>query len=151
MPAWIRLHHAIDIAAAPARVAACMLSAESYRQWTAVFAEGSRVIGGWQPGERMRFMAGTGQGMLSEVVEHRPLASVVLRHLGMIEPGRPEPDGHILTDAWTGAQEIYRFEATPQGTRLRIEQDAVADAVAYLQDTWPAALQRLKALCEAPS
>lgn len=43
----------------------------------------------------------------------------------------------------------YFFDVTSEGVQLRIEQDIAPEYEQYMQQTWPLALQRLKALCEA--
>ena len=46
------------------------------------------------------------------------------------------------------AFENYYFHYTDGVTELRVEQDIAPEYEQYMQDTWPLALQKLKALCE---
>lgn len=147
MPDFKRLFFAVDIAAPPALVCQRMLDPEDYRDWTTAFCEGSRYEGRWLAGERIRFLAPNGDGMLSEIAEHRPGEYTSLRHLGVLSNGEEDTSGDAA-EAWAGALENYRFVPTPEGTRVEVEQDVTPAYEAYLAAAWPKALQRLKALCE---
>lgn len=147
MSPFKRLRFSTDIGAPPARVFEQMLADRSYRDWTSAFAQGSHYLGTWAQGERLRFMSPSGDGMLSQVAEHRPGEVIALRHLGLIHNGSDDTTSNAAR-AWVGATESYRFVATPTGTRLEVEQDTPPAYEGWLVDTWPRALQRLKALCE---
>ncbi|MBZ8142456.1 ATPase [Rubrivivax gelatinosus] len=137
----------IDIEAPVSTVFRTMLDPGCYRQWASAFAEGTYYEGEWRQGGRLRFLAPSGDGMLSEVAEHRPDECTSIRHLGMIAGGA-EDTSSDMARAWASARETYRFVALPGGTRVEVEQDATEEFVAYLADAWPKALQQLKALCE---
>ncbi|MGC4076989.1 MAG: SRPBCC domain-containing protein [Rubrivivax sp.] len=147
MPEFKRLFFAVDIAAPPALVCERMLDPGHYRDWTTAFCEGSRYEGRWREGERIRFLAPTGDGMLSEIAAYRPGEYTSVRHVGVLSNGEEDTSGDAA-EAWAGALENYRFVPTPEGTRVEIEQDVTPAYEAYLAAAWPQALQRLKALCE---
>ena len=148
MPRTERIEFSADIAAPVAIVFRLMLDPQGYRDWTAPFAEGSHYVGRWQQGEKILFLSPSGDGMVSEIAEHRPDAYVSIRHLGYLVQGAEDTQSEAVR-AWAPAYENYRFMATPAGTRLVIEQDATPEFKAYLAEAWPKALQRLQALCEA--
>jgi uncharacterized protein YndB with AHSA1/START domain len=130
------------------RVWTLMLAPDSYREWTAAFMEGSYYEGSWEPGQRIRFLSPTGEGMVAEVAENRRGEFVSLRHLGEIRP-----DGTVDTDspsvrAWAPAYENYRFLDRDGATELQIEMDTLPAYEQFMQEAWPKALARLKALCE---
>lgn len=125
-----------------------MIDPADYRDWTSAFAEGSHYEGSWDAGASIRFLAPSGDGMLSEIAENRPNAFISIRHVGMIDKGVEDRSSDAVK-AWAGACENYRFQAVPQGTRLDVEQQITPDWAEQMQTTWPQALLRLKALCEA--
>lgn len=144
-----RLNFSVHIAAPVPRVWDTMLELDTYRDWTAPFCEGSTYEGSWEQGARIRFLAPSGDGMVAEIAENRRHAFVSIRHLGVIVNGVEDTTSESVK-AWTPAHENYRFTPEAGGTRLDIEQDISAEWVAMMDEMWPKALARLKALCEAP-
>lgn len=149
MPNVKRLQFSTTIAAPPDTVARTMTDPDSYRDWTSAFAEGSHYEGSWEAGRRIRFLSPSGEGMLSEIAEHRPNEFISIRHLGFIGPGGVEDTQSDAVKAWAPAFENYSFHAVPEGTRLVVDQDVPPDWESMLAESWPKALARLKALCEA--
>ena len=147
MPTAKQIQFTIDIAAEPSRVFRIMLDSELYKDWTTVFAEGSCYQGTWLQGHKIKFMAPSGDGMVSEIAEHRVNEFTSIRHLGYISNGVEDTDSEAVR-AWAPAYENYTFTATPEGTRLLIDQDVTEEFEQYIADAWPKALQRLKVLCE---
>ena len=125
-----------------------MLGAESYRQWTRVFTEGSYYEGSWSQGSRIKFLAPSGDGMVSEIAENRSNEFISIRHLGFFTNGIEDTESDAVR-AWAPSFENYTFNSVPEGTKLVVEQDVTAEFEQCLQDTWPKALEALKALCEA--
>ena len=144
-------HFDIHIQAPRERVWATMLQSPTYEQWTSAFCEGSRFEGSWNAGERIRFLGPNGQGMVSEIAEHRPAEFVSIRHLGMIDEGGEDTTSEAVR-AWAPCHENYHFIAEAGGTRVRVAADVFGNHEAYMAETWPRALALLKTLCEgAPS
>ena len=142
-----QIHFTIDIAAPVAVVFQTMLDPASYRDWTSAFAEGSYYEGEWRQGRKIRFMAPSGDGMVSEIAEHRENAFTSIRHLGFISQGVEDTTSEAVR-AWAPACENYTFTAAGDGTRLDIDQDVTGEFEQYVAQAWPKALQRLKVLCE---
>lgn len=142
------LGFSIDIAAPPARVWDCMFDPIAYRDWTSAFAEGSYYEGTWAAGRRIRFLDPQGFGMEAVVDECRPHEQLSLRLVGEIKDGRPVADSRLHREP---ARERYAFSPTPGGgTRLAVQLQSWDDGFTrFLNDTWPRALQRLKALAES--
>lgn len=124
-----------------------MLSDVGYRNWTSAFCEGSYFKGSWQQGETIRFLSPSGDGMVATIAEHIPLELLSIKHLGFIVAGKDDFSSDNVT-SWAPAFENYYFSVGPEGTELRIEQDIAPEYEQYMQDSWPKALQKLKALCE---
>ena len=147
MPANKRLQFSEVIEAPAERVVAVMTGQESYPQWASVFGEGSRFEGSWRQGERIRFLAGSGEGMVAEIAEHRPDEFISIRHVGFLANGVEDTESDAVR-AWAPAYENYTFQAVPGGTRLVVDQDVTDEWESFMRQTWPKALARLKELCE---
>lgn len=146
--------YAISIEAPPKRVWATMLEDATYRAWTQPFCEGgSHFVGDWSQGSEMRFLGTdpeTGHlgGMFSRIQEHRPWDFVSIQHLGMIMNGEIDTASD-MAKPWAQCFENYSFTAQGQGTELVVDLQLPEGFGAYFDETWPAALQQLKALAEA--
>ena len=143
-----RLQFETVIAAPVERVFATMIDNAGYREWTRPFCEGSYFRGEWREGQPIRFLSPSGSGMVSEIAELRPNAYISIRHLGFINDQGVEDTTSEAIRAWAPAYENYSFQAVPDGTLLRIDQDIADEYEAYMQRTWPQALSKLKAICE---
>ena len=121
---------------------------ESYRQWASAFAEGSCFEGSWETGAKMMFLAPSGDGMVSEIVESKAPAFLSIRHLGFIANGVEDTTSEAVR-AWAPAYENYTFLSTTEGTTMVVDQDVAAEWEAYLSQAWPKALEILKELSES--
>lgn len=144
------LHFATTIHARPETVWEIMLAPATYRLWTSEFAEGSYFEGSWAKGERIRFMGPDGSGMTAVIAENRPHEFLSIKHLGMIKDGIEDTDSEAVR-RWAPAFENYSFSKAGPTTELRVDMDVTPEFEEYMTKTWPKALSRLKALCEAPS
>jgi uncharacterized protein YndB with AHSA1/START domain len=147
MPALKRLQWSVDIAAPAFKVYQVVVGPESYKQWTSAFGDGLYFDGSWQKGQRIRFLTPSGHGVVSEIAENRPNEFISIRHLGYIADDGVEDTSSEAIRAWAPAFENYTFTATPQGTRLTVDQDMTDDFV-NMVEAWPKALDELRALCE---
>jgi uncharacterized protein YndB with AHSA1/START domain len=141
------LHFPIWIEAPREKVWSTMLEPRTYEQWTAPFCEGSRFEGGWEQGDRIRFLAPSGEGMVSEIAQSRRGEFVSIRHLGEMQGGVEDTTSEKVR-AWAPAYENYTFTASRGGTQLQVDVDVLPDYEQFMQDTFPKALARLKELCE---
>ena len=137
----------IAIRAPRARVWDIMLDPETYKAWTSAFCEGSYFVGSWDEGAKIQFLSPSGDGMTAVIAENRPHEFVSIRHLGVIEKG-VEDTSSAKVRAWAPAYENYRFSDLPDGCRLTVAVDTVAEYEQYMRDTFPKALALLKALAE---
>jgi len=140
--------YATSIEAAPKTVWDTMLGDPTYRQWTAEFTEGSYFEGSWEQGERIRFLAPNGEGMVAVIAENRPYEFISIRHLGVIKDGVEDTDSDEVR-AWAPAYENYTLSPDGVSTRLEVTIEVTPDAEEFMARLWPRALSRLKALCEA--
>jgi hypothetical protein len=126
---------------------ATMLEPATYEQWTSEFCGGSYFIGSWDQGEKIQFLAPNGEGMTSVIAENRLYEYVSIRHLGEI-CGGVEDFSSERVRSWAPAYENYSFLSVPEGTELRVDVEVLPEYEEYMQKTFPAALQKLKSLCE---
>jgi hypothetical protein len=137
----------IAIRAPRARVWDIMLDPETYKAWTSAFCEGSYFVGSWDEGAKIQFLSPSGDGMTAVIAENRPHEFVSIRHLGVIEKG-VEDTSSAKVRAWAPAYENYRVSDLPDGCRLTVAVDTVAEYEQYMRDTFPKALALLKELAE---
>lgn len=66
---------------------------ETFKAWTAEFAEGSYFEGSWNAGRKIRFLVPDGSGMTSTIAESRPHEFISIKHLGIVANSarRPAP------------------------------------------------------------
>ena len=122
----------------------------TYPQWTAAFAEGSRVETNWKTGSKVLFLDGEGHGMVSMIAENIPNEVMSFRHLGIFNNGKEDMDV-ARKKGWTGAIEHYRLQSIDGKTKLTIDQDLEAESKDQFLDMWPKALEKLKEICEGNS
>lgn len=143
-----RIQFTEHIAAPVQRVCDMMFDPKGYRTWASAFAEGCYFEGSWERGRRIRFLAPPGDGMIAEIAEHRENEFISIRHLGFIANGIEDTESEAAR-SWAGAYENYTFNSSPAGTTLIVDLDVTNELEAYMTSTWPKALKKLKAICEA--
>ena len=139
-----KLRFAIDIAAPARRVWETMLQPATYSEWTAEFCPGSYYEGSWEQGAAIRFLSPSGQGIHSRIVASQPPHFVSIQHLGEIEGGVDGP----ASSSWTDAFENYTLSEHGGTTRLEVDMDVAPEYESGMQESWPKALARLKAIIE---
>src|SRR6185436_4352468 len=78
----------------------------TYPQWTAPFAEGSRAETDWKKGSKALFLDGKGQGMVSTIVDSKPNEFMSIKHLGTVKDGVEDVDSPE-SQQWAGGLENY--------------------------------------------
>lgn len=141
------LEFEVRIRAPRSAVWEAMLGDAPYRDWTSVFCEGSHFKGSWAQGEKIQFLTPSGDGMSAVIAENRLHERVSIRHLGEIAGGVEDFTSERVR-AWAPAYENFNFMDADGGTELRVTVDVTPEFEKYMQDTYPRALQRLRALCE---
>lgn len=148
MPSTKRIQFTATIKAPAGVVWRHVTDPESYRRWASAFAEGSCFEGSWAPGAKIRFLAPSGDGMVSEIAESRTHEFLSIRHLGLIANGVEDTTSEAVR-AWAPACENYTFLPTAEGTTMVVDQDVSAEWEDYITEAWPKALGILKALSES--
>ena len=143
-----QVHFSIDISAPVPKVFQLMLGQASYRDWTSAFCEGSFFEGSWLQGQKIRFLSPSGDGMVSEIAEHRSNEFISIRHLSYIIKGIEDTQSESVR-TWAPAYENYTFSPTAEGTTMVVDQDVAAEWEEHLAEAWPKALGILKELSES--
>ncbi|MDF2512247.1 MAG: uncharacterized protein K0S04_2113 [Herbinix sp.] len=148
------LYLSIDINAPREEVWSAIISDKKYRLWTSVFQEGSRFEGGWQQGDKIKFVSeddGHKMGMISEIEVSEHLKDISIHHLGMYMDG-VEDYTSDHAKPWVDKYENYHFEKLDEnGTRFTVELEVEDEFAEDFEKQWLLALQKLKAVCEEKS
>lgn len=136
----------IKIQCSREKVFSAMLDEEQYKQWTAVFAPGSRYKGKWEEGATIEFFAETKDGktggMKSLIEKLIPNELVRIRHLAMFENKKQQS----FEDS--DFYEVYHYLKEGENTLLKVELDTNDEWIPYFDKTFPKALEKLKEICE---
>lgn len=124
----------------------------TYEQWTSVFNPTSTYEGSWDKGQKIHFVGvdenGKKGGMVSEIAEHQAAKFVSIKHLGFLD-GDIEVTTGEQVEKWAGGQENYTFSEINGITRVTVEMDTIEEYLDYFNDTYPAALDKLKEISES--
>jgi len=143
------MHFSTFINARPERVWQILWNDRTYRQWTAVFYEGSYAESDWQEGSKVLFLSPGGEGMVSRIARLIPNEYMSFEHLGFVKDGVEDYDA-AREQGWAGGKENYTLRAKDGGTELVVDSDGAEDHEAYFNDTFPKALAKVKELAERP-
>ena len=146
------LHYEISIQANAKKVYCTMLDANHYTAWTAVFNPTSHFKGSWGKGAKIQFLGedknGKLEGMVSRIKENIPNNFISIEHLGLVQNDKEITSGAEV-EGWAGALENYTFKQENGNTLLLVDVVANQEFKAYFSETWPKALDKLKAICES--
>jgi ethanolamine utilization microcompartment shell protein EutS len=85
--------------------------------------------------------------MASKIRENIPNKFVSIEHLKIVQNGK-ELEADQGMESWAGALENYSFIEKNDTTLFAVDADSKEQYKAYFFETWPKALNRLKAICE---
>ncbi len=136
------LHFSTSINAPKEKVWQVLWEDQTYRQWTAVFHEGSHAVSDWNEGSKILFLGPDGSGMFSKIEKKIPNQQMTFLHLGEIKNGV-----EVSTD-WENARESYFLTEKDGSTALKVQLDSVGEFEQYFSETFPKALQAVKNIAE---
>ena len=142
-----RKSFSISINASREKIWDVLWSDGSYRQWTSVFAEGSRAETDWKKGSKVLFHDGKGDGMVSTIIENIPNEFMSIKHLGEVKNGIEDTASEKVKQ-WAGAMENYTLTEVDGKTELNVDMDIAEEYKDYFLTTWPKALEKIKQLAE---
>jgi hypothetical protein len=143
-----------EIAASAQKVYETMLGLKdknTYEYWTSAFNPTSSYEGSWEKGSKIYFVGvdenGKKGGMVSEIIEHKPAKFVSIRHYGFLD-GDTEVTTGEQVEKWAGGQENYSYQENFGITTVTVDMDAIDEYLDYFNNTYPAALDKLKEISE---
>lgn len=153
-----RMQFKTDINAPVANVFDIMLGKETFKQWTSVFnpssdfeSSESDVEGSWKKGAKILFVGvskeGKREGMVGWIRENIPNQFVSIEYTGIVDGDEEITEGPVAED-WQGF-ENYTFEGHNGSTTVTVDVDVNDEMIDYFTKTYPKALEKLKAICEA--
>ena len=143
-----KINFSATINASKEKVWKTLWEEDNYRNWTAVFAEGSTVeTDNWKEGSKVLFLDGKGSGMVSKVAANKPNEFMSFEHLGIVQKGVEDTSSEKVKD-WAGAHENYTLKGTNGKTELTVEMDINDEYKDYFLKTWPQALDKIKQIAE---
>ncbi len=147
-----KLHFEIAIDAPVRKVFRTMLDEKTFSEWTSEFSPTSHYKGSWDKGSKILFLCtnqdGNKEGMVSRIKENIPDRFISIEHLGIVQGDSEVTSGHEI-EGWAGALENYTFTEQDGKTLVAVDMDSNSGFISYFEQTWPKALNKLKALCEA--
>nr|WP_294777557.1 SRPBCC domain-containing protein [uncultured Flavobacterium sp.] len=143
-----RLTFNIDIKATKEKVWYSLRDDENYEAWVSAFCEGSYAISDWKEGSKIYFLDQNGSGMNSEIALNKPFETMLFRHLGELKEYVEQPETET-TKAWSGAEERYDLKESNGITTVTVTIDLVEKYLDYFKETFPIALEKLKAIAES--
>lgn len=149
-----RLQFKKEINATSQKVYETMLGLKNkstYEYWTSAFNPTSTYEGSWDKGNKIHFVGldenGKKGGMVSEIEAHQPAQFVSIRHYGFLD-GDTEITTGEQVEKWAGGHENYSYQETNGITTVTVDIDTIDDFVDYFNNTYPAALDKLKEISE---
>ena len=149
-----KLQFKVNINAPVTRVYDFMLgitSKSTYEQWTSLFNPTSTYEGSWNTGNKILFIGvdekGEKGGIVSKISENIPNRFVSIQHYGLLKADKEFTEGPEV-EKWANGFENYSFEESNRTTTVTVDLDTADDFLEYMNDTYPKALDKLKALCE---
>ncbi len=147
-----KLNLEIEINATPENVWDSVVNKTKYNRWTSAFQETSHFEGGWNKGDKIKFLGfnaeGQKMGMVSEIAESRFPEYISIKHLGNIFNGIEDYTSEEVKK-WAPSFENYTIERTVGNTAV-FKPDMVVPEDYYdmFMQMWPNALNLLKLVSE---
>ena len=147
-----KMQYKTQIRSSSGNVHNVMLGRETYKQWTSAFNPTSDYEGSWDKGSTILFTGinqeGKKEGMVAKIRENDPGRFVSIEHIGIVDGDKHITEGPQV-EGWAGALENYSFSEENGVTTIIVDVDTNEEYASYFDETWPKALNKLKALCEA--
>ncbi|MFM1877549.1 MAG: hypothetical protein RLZZ241_415 [Bacteroidota bacterium] len=143
-----RLQFEIIIRATAEAIWESLWSDAGYRNWSAVFAEGSYVESkDWKEGTLVQFLSEKGNGIYSFIAKHEPNKLIIFKHLGAVQSFVNQPATEESAP-WCGFREEYSLQANEIETVLTVTLETTKETVSFFQEHFPKALEKIKSRAE---
>jgi uncharacterized protein YndB with AHSA1/START domain len=143
-----KLQFHTEINAPAEKVWSILVGKDTYPQWIGVSWPTSYYEGEWREGERIKFISSDGSGTLGVVIEQTQAKLSRIQHQAVLLPNGIEDRESEDAKGWIGTTECYTLVDKGHFTRLVIEIETNPSWVKLFEDGIPAALNKLKELCE---
>jgi len=143
-----KLEFKINIAAPKQKVWETMLNQVTYKEWVAASWPGSYYEGIWKPEGNVKFLSPGHGGTLATLAEYRPYDYVLARHTGVLNADGTEDRDSDTAKGWIGITESYIFTEQNGITTLTVQINTNPEWEKMFSDGWPAALAKLKEICD---
>lgn len=149
-----KLQFKVNINAPVTRIYDFMLginNKSTYEQWTSMFNPTSSYEGSWDKGSKILFIGvdekGEKGGMVSRIAENIPNQFVSIQHYGLLIADKEITEGPEV-EKWANGFENYTFEENNGTATVTVDLNIIEDFLAYMNQTYPKALDKLKEICE---
>jgi uncharacterized protein YndB with AHSA1/START domain len=146
-----RLQFKITIKADAEKVYHSMLGEETFKEWTSIFNPSSRYDGNWDKDSKIRFIGeskeGKQEGMVGIVRENKPFDFVSVEYIAVVDGDTELSEGPGVEE-WLNTFENYTFEESNGHTTVTVDIDMNDEMIAYFNEKYPEALNKLKEICE---
>lgn len=127
-----------------------LMDQSQYPTWSEAWGTVSQMIGTWAVGDYVSFIDSQERGTKVRVEEMIPHRLIKTRHVAMVDG--MNQDIEVTDDtmkAWIGTEEIYQLESINHQTLLTVIMVMDETFAGMVEEGWPKALQRFKAVCES--
>ncbi|MEP7237445.1 MAG: SRPBCC domain-containing protein [Ferruginibacter sp.] len=120
---------------------------ESYKAWTAAFAEGSCAVSDWQEGSKILFLDAKGDGMYSTIAKKTENEFISFKYNGEVKNKVELPLDEKNSD-WVNGFENYTLKEDNGITTLDVDITVTDAMLNYFNKTFPTALENVKKIAE---
>ncbi len=138
-----KIQFTIEINAPKEKVWEALWKDENYRNWCAVFHEGSHYKSDLQEGSKIYFLGPENSGMFGIVEKNVPFEKMHFLHKGEFKNGEEQGENYGLE-----AIEQYDLEEKDATTSLSVTMNSPEEYLGYFTDTFPKALEKVKEIAE---
>ncbi|HYG18773.1 MAG TPA: SRPBCC domain-containing protein [Ohtaekwangia sp.] len=143
-----KLEYNVTIAADKKTVWDTMLQPDTYQEWAQVSWPGSIYEGTFGKGENVRFISPGQGGTLATITDFKPYDTVLAEHVAILNADGSEDRTSDVAKGWIGISERYTFSEQDGKTTVSVVINTRPEWEKMFEDGWPAALQKLKEMCE---
>jgi len=137
-----------DIRASKEKVWKTMLDPVTYIEWVKNSWPNSYYDGEWEKGTNIKFISPGRGGTLANLEECKPCDYIMARHIAVLNPNLTEDRTSNIAKDWIGISESYTFSENNKVTTITVEINTNPSWQRMFTDGWPAALKKLKEICE---
>ena len=138
-----KLEFSIPINTTKEKVWEALWKDDNYRNWCAVFHEGSHYESDLQEGSKIYFLGPDKSGMFATIEKMVPYEKMYFLHKGEFKNGEEQAENY-------GENAIENYDLSEENgtTTLSVTMNAPEDYIPYFTSTFPPALEKVKEIAE---